>query len=31
MAETVKKEKKLFPAEEDMYRPLVFNIKYRVE
>jgi hypothetical protein len=30
MAEAVKKEKKLFPTEDDRYRPLGFKIKYRV-
>jgi hypothetical protein len=30
IAEAVKKENKLFPAEVDRYRPLGFNIKYRV-
>ena len=29
MAEAVKKEKKLFPTEDDRFRPLGFNIKYR--
>jgi len=30
IAEAVKKEKKLFPTEDDRYRPLGFKIKYRV-
>ena len=28
-AEEVKKEKRLFPTEDDRFRPLGFNIKYR--
>ena len=31
MAEPVKKEKKLFPTEDDRFRPLGFNIKYRAK
>jgi len=30
IAEAVKKEKKFFPTEDDRFRPLGFNIKYRV-
>jgi hypothetical protein len=30
IAEAVKKEKKLFPTEDDRYRPVGFKIKYRV-